>query len=438
VEITTPAALAKAVKNERPAKPKGSPLFAHASGRWAKKVAGKFVYLGSWRTAPGADCGHEAALDKWLAEKDYLLNGRPVPTPAEGVAGVSVGELVDAYLNHSREVVEAGKKTRRTHDDAIRSALRMVEFFGADRPADDLTEADFARLRKELGKRRPKEKGAKRPAAEGPVSLVTLAGEIGRIRAIFNFGHSPKKRTNLLKMPADFGDAFGKPERLELESESDARAAANGLKLFSAAELREIIAAAPITLRAMILLGINTAYGASDCAALPLTALDLEGGWATFRRVKNKSPRRCPLWPETVAAVRAALTIRPHAANPADDALVFLMPSGERWVRTLAKDDPNAAGVGHDAVAKAMEKLLRKLGSYRVGRGFYSLRRTFVTYGSEARDDTALIAITGHRREESGATMVGVYRQSISDQRLRAVTECVRRQVWPMSDWPAS
>jgi integrase len=60
------------------------------------------------------------------------------------------------------------------------------------------------------------------------------------------------------------------------------------------------------TLRAMILLGINCGFGNADCAGLKLDALDLAGGWIDFPRPKTGIARRCPLWPETVAALRAA------------------------------------------------------------------------------------------------------------------------------------
>ena len=59
----------------KPAKPRPDfPLFPHASGRWAKKVRGQFVYFGK----VSADTRGEVALKKWLAEKEYHLAGLPV------------------------------------------------------------------------------------------------------------------------------------------------------------------------------------------------------------------------------------------------------------------------------------------------------------------------------------------------------------------------
>ena len=59
-----------------------------------------------------------------------------------------------------------------------------------------------------------------------------------------------------------------------------------------------------VPLKAMVLLGINCGFGNTDCANLPLTALDLDRGWLNYPRPKTGTNRRCHLWPETGAALR--------------------------------------------------------------------------------------------------------------------------------------
>ncbi|MGA2618245.1 MAG: hypothetical protein ABSF26_11585 [Thermoguttaceae bacterium] len=70
-----------------------------------------------------------------------------------------------------------------------------------------------------------------------------------------------------------------------------------------------------------------------------------------------------------------------------------------------------------------MAQLIGKLGLIRRGHTFYSLRHTFETIGGESCDQVAVDAIKGHSRDD----MASVYRERISDDRLRAVVEHVRR-----------
>jgi integrase len=69
-----------------------------------------------------------------------------------------------------------------------------------------------------------------------------------------------------------------------------------------------------------------------------------------------------------------------------------------------------------------MRKLLRKLG-INGHRNYYTLRHTFRTVADESKDQPAVDFIMGHEVPHMSA----VYRETISDARLKAVSEHVRR-----------
>jgi integrase len=205
--------------------------------------------------------------------------------------------------------------------------------------------------------------------------------------------------------------------------------AAKGVRMFEPSDIHALLNKANATLKAIVLLGINCGFGNSDIATLSLTALDLEGKWVNFPRPKTGVTRRCPLWPETIEALRKAMAIRPKPSNEAHASLVFFTRYGMPWVRVALEhggnspdDDTNVEITWHDAISKRMRKLLKDLGLKRPGLGFYALRHTFETVGGEAKDQVAVNAIMGHIDN----TMAAAYRERISDDRLRAVTEHVR------------
>ena len=86
-------------------------------------------------------------------------------------------------------------------------------------------------------------------------------------------------------------------------------------------------------MKAMLLLGINCGFGPSDVANLPTKAVDLATGWIDYPRPKTGIPRRCPLWPETVSAIKEAIADRPKAKMPDAAGLLFLTVRGNKWER---------------------------------------------------------------------------------------------------------
>jgi integrase len=188
--------------------------------------------------------------------------------------------------------------------------------------------------------------------------------------------------------------------------------ARQGPRLFTAGEIRRMLDAAGVQLRAMLLLAINAGFGNSDCGNLPLSAVDLGKGIIDFPRPKTGLPRRCVLWPETVEAIKKALANRPEPKKEEHAGLVFLTRCGDSW-HTGTTDGP---------LSWETSKLLRKLGiNGRHRLGFYCIRHTFRTVADEAKDQPAADFIMGHEVPHMSA----VYRETISDARLKAVTDHV-------------
>ncbi len=369
----------------KPAKPYPEfPLFPHATRRWAKKIKGRFVYFGSWDDP-------DAALKKYLAEKDALHAGR---TPQEQVPEGAIRDLCNSFLRAKQDLQESGEITARTWRDYKRVTDRIVAAFGKHRLLTDLRPDDFEGLRKSIAKR------------WGPVAL---GNEIQRVRTIFKYAYD----AGMVAAPIRFGPSFKRPTKKVLRRARAAR----GLRMFEAEELQRILAAAKQPLKAMILLGINCGFGNADCGMLPLAAVDLERSMVTYPRPKTGIDRRCPLWPETVEALREATAKRPEAKRKEHAALVFITKRGFAWHKEDYPDSP---------ITKEMAKLLKEL-DINGHRNFYTLRHTFRTVADESKDQPAVDHIMGHESPH----MASVYRERIGDERLKAVTEHVRQ--WAFS-----
>lgn len=378
----------------KPEKPRPDfPLFAHAAGVWAKKIRGKLHYFGPWSDP-------DAALKKYLDEKDDLQAGRK---PRAKRDGLPLRDALNRFLTAKKNKADAGELSLRQLRELRQTGARLIEAFGKVRLVEDLDSEDFEHLRTRLAMTR------------GPVAL---GNEIQRVRSIFKYCYE----AGLIEKPVRFGPEFVKPSKKVMRQVRQAK----GPRMFEAAELRKIIANAETALKAMVLLACNCGFGQSDIAALPTRAIDLKHGWVDFPRPKTAIERRCPLWKETIAALREALEHRPEAAEPNDACLAFLTYFGNRWVRvkvTETKDGPKYTPV--DSVHLEFEKLLARLKMKRKGIAFYSIRRTFRTIADEAQDEPAVTFLMGHAPPEND--MGAVYRQRIADARLKTVTDHVHR-----------
>src|SRR5687767_8049609 len=131
-------------KPRKPAKPYPDfPLFAHATGRWAKKIRGKLHYFGRWSEA-------DAALAKYLDQRDALHAGR---TPRATGDGLTLHQLCNRFCEAKERQADAGDITWRSFRDYHATCKSILGAFGKERLVDDLRADDFEALRASLAKR---------------------------------------------------------------------------------------------------------------------------------------------------------------------------------------------------------------------------------------------------------------------------------------------
>jgi integrase len=377
----------------RPAKPYPDfPLFPHVTRRWAKKIRGKLHYFGPWYDPDGA-------LKKYLEQKDALHSGRK---PRDSSDGVTVKDACNAFLNAKAASRDAGELTPRSWQDYKDACILLVKHFGKSRLLSDLAPEDFAELRKKMARK------------WGP---GTLGNVINRMRVCLKYASD----NDLIDRPVRYGSSFKRPSKKTMRIDR----AKKGAKLFTAEEIHRLLRAAGVQMKAMILLGINCGFGNADCGSLPLTVVDLENGIIDYPRPKTGVLRRGILWPETVAAIKEALAHRPEPRKAEHAGLVFITKYGQPWAK-LSSDN---------TLAKEMGKLLRELHiNGRKGLGFYTLRHVFRTVADEMKDQPAADFLMGHEVPH----MSSIYRETIGDARLKAVTDHVRDWLFPAQKKPVS
>ena len=380
-------------KAKQPKPYENFPLTWHAgSKQWIKKIKQRQHYF-------GADA--DKALASYLDCRDDLHAGRE-PKAKQDV--LTVGDLCNRFLLARRALVASGELSPRSWAGYHETSKLIIDGLGRTRAVADLGPSDFAKLRAKL--------------ADGRAP-TTLGVHIVRTRAVLRWAYDAELVPTAVKTGRDFAP----PSKATLRKAK----AAKGERMYSRDDLRTIIESADPLMRAVVLLGVNAAYGPSDCAKLPLAAVDLDGGWATYARGKTGVARKAALWPETTSALRAWLALRPTPARGCED-FVFVNRLGGRLSKEVELPDlatgGNPTGHGNGLVIK-YRTLVTRLG---LSGTPYDLRRTFRTVADESLDGPAIDVVMGHTDNSMGAT----YRQRISDDRLKRVAEFVR--TWLFGD----
>jgi integrase len=389
---------------KKPEKPRPDfPLTAHNSGTWCKKIAGTIVHFGPWGDPEGAEAR--------LKEHQRAKRAGQAPRPIRD-GSITIRELANRFLTYQQGRAKAGEITLRSFADSKGAVDAFIHRVGLDLAVADLVPDHFtahrARLRERLG-------------AHAMSRTITL------VRQMFKWAYA----ADLIDRPMKFGPGFDKPSAKEMRK-------GRRKLLYTPEEVRSLINAAGTPLKAMILLGANCGFGNADVGALPESAVDLDGGTIDYRRTKTGFARRCPLWPETVKAMREARKIRPEPASPAVADRFFLTRFGAPFYRETAREERGAMKGADfvDAVSVLFNRLARGIGikawrkdriagSDPDGRGFYTLRRTHRTLSDECKDPHAAALIMGHDFH----SVAGLYVQHIDDSRLKAISDHIRMKL---------
>lgn len=352
--------MSKATKPKKPSKT--FPLTPHNNGRWCKKIKGKLHYFGTWEDSDGA-------LREYLDKKDYILAGSEPPKD-----GHTLYEVLDRFMVSRKKDLDTGEISHRTWKDYKDNCDLILRVYNQEAVVEAMGPEELQDLRSKL--------------FEG-VNATTAGNRIRMAKTAIRFIEtiSPKFRM-------DFGKWFRQPSaKVKRKARID-----GGKKLHTAQQIRDAVGKANPAMKAMLLLGINCAFGNSDCGRLLWEHLDLDGGWHDYHREKTYVERRAKLWPETIQSL---------SCLPEDrKGRVFVTKYDNKWSPTA---------ISHEA--------------FKLGIEFYSLRRTFRTVADATKETMAIHLIMGHAN--SSTNMDHVYVQEVVDKRLEFVSEYVR--AWYLS-----
>jgi integrase len=178
------------------------------------------------------------------------------------------------------------------------------------RLAVDIDSDDFTKLRDEMAK---------------SLGSIALKNEINRVRCVFKFAYDHR----LINVPVAYGQSFRRPnpKRIRLERRE------KGRRQFTPEQIKALLVVASVPLKAMILMGINCGFGNADCGQLKFSHVDLDSGWFDFARPKTGIDRRGKLWPETITALRDAITCRPEPKDERLKPLIFITSRLTSWYK---------------------------------------------------------------------------------------------------------
>ena len=343
--------------------------FHKASGNFCKTVNGKRFYLGKDR---------DEAIETWFKFKsDFEVGIDPRKVKRQiATKRLTVRDGCNLFLNSRKSEI-----MHNTWQNLREQCYHIVALLGADTQIGTLGPEHFAVLRDHYDNGNP----------------ITLGNRIQRTKQVFKW-LAEREHVEPVKYGIDFKKPSTKAVRRHRRQQAD--------RTLLPGEILSAINELGIHYRAAALLGINCGFGPTDVVELPTKAVDFTDAIIAWPRPKTEVTRRCPLWDETIEALKLSDHYRIKEV-PKDRFFGF---------RRKGKQDANQVSIRFGIA-------LQLIGADRAGASFYSLRHSLATVGREANDDTALRIIMGHVDD---SILDEHYTHRFPRERLDAVSEHVR------------
>ena len=249
-------------ESSKPSKPRPDfPLYAHSRGYWCKSYGGTKYNCGPWADP-------SAAERKWLEIKSRLDRGEP----GNVVSEATVKSMCNLYQKEQNRRAEMGDLSP-AHAREVRGyCVHLLRHFGPTREIATIRKEDFAAIKSGF-----------------PVqwTLRSQRNHILGIRSIFKWAW----QNDLVPEQPKYGRLFSVPTKRAMRNEN----ADKPRKLFSAAQIRSLLKESRPQMRAMILLGINAAYGNDDCSELRDNWIDWDNQESTWGHDTLLTPRKWPV-----------------------------------------------------------------------------------------------------------------------------------------------
>jgi len=185
------------------------------------------------------------ALERYLAQATYLHGAQSLIQKASN-GKMTLKQLCDLYLQYQHSRVLAGNLTPKHYNDQIGSLHRLMSFLGQGCKIESISTLDLQNYKRKL------------QSSYASVDRQNL--HISVMKSMFHWA----RRNDVLETIPNI-DAISKGKVVHKE-----------MYTFDSQQIRKLLSAADIKMKAMIWLGLNCGFGCTDCGKLKWKDLDFE------------------------------------------------------------------------------------------------------------------------------------------------------------------